>query len=136
MTPLAGTRRNVLCPDELTVTSQLTDSAATVTTEANQMSYMATPASLSNQNDCNTTVASSANEKKYSVYTQYQLDELDAELSRFENHQEEDRRFKQHVEVTPSERPFFPSLLPRVSVAIVLSSREKSLGNLQLESWR
>ena len=107
VTPLAGTRRNVLCPDELTVTSQLTDSAATVTTEANQMSYMATPASLSNQNDCNTTVASSANEKKYSVYTQYQLDELDAELSRFENHQEEDRRFKQHVEVTPSERPFF-----------------------------
>ena len=135
VTPL-GTRRNVLCPDELTVTSQLTDSAATVTTEANQMSYMATPASLSNQNDCNTTVASSANEKKYSVYTQYQLDELDAELSRFENHQEEDRRFKQHVEVTPSERPFFPSLLPRVSVAIVLSSGEKSLGNLQLESWR
>lgn len=102
-----GTKRNVLCPDELTVTSQLTESAATVSSASNQMSYMATPTSLPNENNYKTaTVATRANEKEYSAYTQYQLDELDSELLRFES-QQGGRQYPRQHNITPyhSERP-------------------------------
>jgi hypothetical protein len=105
VTPL-GARRNVLCPDEVTVTSQLTESAATVTTSLpNQRRFMSSHASLSNENQSyKTAVENPANDKKYSVYTQFQLDELDSELSRFENSR---RMNPPPHEVTPSERPVF-----------------------------
>lgn len=92
--PVATRRRGVLCPDELTVTSQLTESAATVTSVTNERPAYAS----TNQSTYSSTVPpTSANEKKYSIYTQYQLDELDSELTRFEE-QQNDRRY-----VTPAQ---------------------------------